>query len=56
MRAWLVALAFAVQALIVAPVFAAPLEVLKLQSEHPVDGMVGGNLSGLALCNGRLWT
>ncbi|QQN28088.1 MULTISPECIES: esterase-like activity of phytase family protein [Pseudomonas syringae group] len=56
MRAWLAALAFAVQALIIAPVFAVPLEVLKLQSEHPVDGMVGGNLSGLALCNGRLWT
>ncbi|WP_122857476.1 esterase-like activity of phytase family protein [Pseudomonas viridiflava] len=42
--------------LVVAPVFAAPLEALKLQSEHPVDGMVGGNLSGLASCNGRLWT
>jgi len=50
-RAWLAALS-----LVVAPVFAAPLEVLKLQSEHPVDGMVGGNLSGLASCNGRLWT
>ncbi|WP_439800399.1 esterase-like activity of phytase family protein [Pseudomonas tremae] len=51
MRAWL-----ALLVLVVAPVFAAPLEVLKLQSEHPVDGMVGGNLSGLAMCNGRLWT
>lgn len=50
-RAWLAALS-----LVVAPVFAAPLEALKLQSEHPVDGMVGGNLSGLALCHGRLWT
>ncbi|MCI3908004.1 esterase-like activity of phytase family protein [Pseudomonas viridiflava] len=50
-RAWLAALS-----LVVAPVFAAPLETLKLQSEHPVDGMVGGNLSGLASCNGRLWT
>ncbi|KIQ33879.1 MULTISPECIES: esterase-like activity of phytase family protein [Pseudomonas syringae group] len=50
-RAWLAALS-----LVVAPVFAAPLEALKLQSEHPVDGMVGGNLSGLASCNGRLWT
>ncbi|MCD5983082.1 esterase-like activity of phytase family protein [Pseudomonas sp. CDFA 610] len=50
-RAWLAALA-----LVVAPVFAAPLEALKLQSEHPVDGMVGGNLSGLASCHGRLWT
>ncbi|WP_122424943.1 esterase-like activity of phytase family protein [Pseudomonas viridiflava] len=50
-RAWLAALS-----LVVAPVLAAPLEALKLQSEHPVDGMVGGNLSGLASCNGRLWT
>ncbi|MCQ9394187.1 esterase-like activity of phytase family protein [Pseudomonas viridiflava] len=50
-RAWLAALS-----LVVAPVLAAPLEALKLQSEHPVDGMVGGNLSGLASCNGQLWT
>ncbi|MEE3914166.1 esterase-like activity of phytase family protein [Pseudomonas viridiflava] len=50
-RAWLAALS-----LVVAPVLAAPLEALKLQSEHPVDGMVGGNLSGLASCSGRLWT
>ncbi|RMV39958.1 DNA topoisomerase IV subunit B [Pseudomonas savastanoi pv. phaseolicola] len=50
-RAWLAALT-----LVAAPVFAAPLEVLKLQSEHPVDDMVGGNLSGLAMCNGQLWT
>ncbi|MCF5709442.1 DNA topoisomerase IV [Pseudomonas syringae] len=50
-RAWLAALS-----LVVAPVFAAPLEPLTLQSEHPVDGMVGGNLSGLASCNGQLWT
>lgn len=25
-------------------------------SEHPVDGMRGGNLSGLALCGKELWT
>ncbi|QHF01498.1 DNA topoisomerase IV [Pseudomonas asturiensis] len=51
-RAWLAALS-----LVVAPAFAMqPLEALKLQSEHPVEGMVGGNLSGLATCNGRLWT
>ncbi|SHN09339.1 Esterase-like activity of phytase [Pseudomonas asturiensis] len=51
-RAWLAALS-----LVVAPAFAMqPLEALKLQSEHPVEGMVGGNLSGLAMCNGRLWT
>ncbi|RMO81812.1 hypothetical protein ALQ33_00888 [Pseudomonas syringae pv. philadelphi] len=57
MRAWLAALVCAALAFsIVAPVFAAPLEALKLQSEHPVDGMVGGNLSGLAMCNGQLWT
>lgn len=35
--------------------FAAPLTQLELVSEHPVDGMVGGNLSGLAVCNGQLW-
>jgi hypothetical protein len=29
---------------------------LRMLSEHPVDGMRGGNLSGLALCNGQLWT
>lgn len=50
-RSWLAGLL-----LLATPVFAAPLESLKLVSEHPVDGMVGGNLSGLALCNGRLWT
>jgi hypothetical protein len=41
--------------LAVAPVFAAPQPELTLLSEHPVDGMVGGNLSGLAVCNGQLW-
>lgn len=50
-RSWLAALL-----LLTAPVVAAPIEALKLVSEHPVDGMVGGNLSGLAMCNGRLWT
>lgn len=50
-RAWLAALW-----LLAAPAFAAPIETLRLVSEHPVDGMVGGNLSGLAVCNGRLWT
>ncbi|MFZ4965691.1 esterase-like activity of phytase family protein [Pseudomonas gingeri] len=29
---------------------------LKLLSEHPVEGMRGGNLSGLALCGKTLWT
>lgn len=51
MRGWLAALL-----LIATPVFAAPLPELKLLSEHAVDDMVGGNLSGLASCNGVLWT
>ncbi|MEX6662694.1 esterase-like activity of phytase family protein [Pseudomonas sp. W2-17] len=51
MRGW-----FAALLLIVTPVFAAPLPELKLLSEHPVDDMIGGNLSGLASCNGVLWT
>ena len=34
---------------------AAPWPELRLVSEHPVDGMRGGNLSGLALCKGELW-
>lgn len=29
---------------------------LHLLSEHPVEGMRGGNLSGLALCGEHLWT
>lgn len=37
-------------------VVAAPAAELKLISEHPVDGMRGGNLSGLALCGKELWT
>lgn len=49
--AWL-----ALLALLAAPAFALPLEQLRLVSEHPIDGMSGGNLSGLALCNGQLWT
>ena len=28
---------------------------LKLTAEHPVEGMRGGNLSGLAVCRGALW-
>ena len=35
---------------------AAPLEELALQAAQPVDGMAGGNLSGLARCaDGRFW-
>ncbi|MFC6300704.1 DNA topoisomerase IV [Pseudomonas sp. CCM 7893] len=37
-------------------VVAAPAAELKLLSEHPVDGMRGGNLSGLAVCGKELWT
>jgi hypothetical protein len=37
-------------------VVAAPAAELKLLSEHPVDGMRGGNLSGLAMCGKALWT
>ncbi|KAA6172301.1 esterase-like activity of phytase family protein [Pseudomonas marginalis] len=35
---------------------AEPAGELKLLSEHPVEGMRGGNLSGLALCGKDLWT
>ncbi|WP_260958968.1 esterase-like activity of phytase family protein [Pseudomonas citri] len=37
-------------------VVAGPAPELKLLSEHVVDGMRGGNLSGLALCGGEMWT
>ncbi|SDV06461.1 esterase-like activity of phytase family protein [Pseudomonas mucidolens] len=37
-------------------VSAAPVVELKLLAEHPVEGMRGGNLSGLAVCGGELWT
>lgn len=37
-------------------VVAAPVAELKLLSEHPVEGMRGGNLSGLAVCGNALWT
>lgn len=37
-------------------VSAEPLQELRLLSGHPVDGMRGGNLSGLALCGNELWT
>ncbi|MFO2463239.1 esterase-like activity of phytase family protein [Pseudomonas sp. 15FMM2] len=35
---------------------AGPVAELKLIAEHPVEGMRGGNLSGLALCGTQLWT
>lgn len=36
-------------------VFAEPRPQLQLLSEHAVDGMRGGNLSGLAQCGKELW-
>ena len=35
---------------------AEPAAPLRLLSEHPVDGMHGGNLSGLAQCGKEMWT
>jgi hypothetical protein len=35
---------------------AAPVEALRLLAEHPVEGMRDGNLSGLAICGGELYT
>lgn len=43
-------------ALLATSVVAAPMPELSLLSEHPVAGMRGGNLSGLALCGQDLWT
>ena len=37
-------------------VSAEPLQELRVLSEHPVEGMRGGNLSGLAMCGNELWT
>jgi len=42
-------------ALVALPSLAGNWPELKLTSEHPIDGMRGGNLSGLALCRGALW-
>lgn len=39
-----------------APVMADTWPELVLQTEHPVEGLRGGNLSGLALCEGEMWT
>jgi len=41
--------------LIALPTLAGNWPELKLASEHPIDGMRGGNLSGLAFCRGALW-
>jgi hypothetical protein len=45
----------AVLALVALPSFAGNWPELKLTAEHPIDGMRGGNLSGLAWCRGALW-
>jgi Esterase-like activity of phytase len=48
---------FALALLLLASTVAAePAPELTLVSEHAVDGMRGGNLSGLALCGKDLWT
>lgn len=41
--------------LLAMPVMASDWPQLRLLSEHPIDGMRGGNLSGLAFCRGALW-
>ncbi|WP_194792490.1 esterase-like activity of phytase family protein [Pseudomonas sp. UFMG81] len=43
-------------ALFTLPALAGEWPELKLTGEYPVDGMRGGNLSGLAWCRGALWT
>ncbi|MCY1414310.1 hypothetical protein D3C76_406460 [compost metagenome] len=41
--------------LIATPVLAEPWPELKLVSEHAIEGVQGGNLSGLAWCGDALW-
>jgi len=45
-------------ALLLTPVLASaePAPELRVVAEHPIDGMPGGNLSGLAQCGKDLWT
>ncbi|MDZ5604249.1 esterase-like activity of phytase family protein [Pseudomonas sp. RP23018S] len=50
-RRWLAALL----TLSTLPTQASDWPELKMLGEHPIDGMRGGNLSGLALCRGSLW-
>lgn len=50
---WVLASALLLSAMSVS---AEPAPELKLLAEHPVDGMRGGNLSGLAVCGKDLWT
>ncbi|TWI54226.1 phytase-like protein with esterase activity [Pseudomonas duriflava] len=49
-KAWLFLLAFNATA-----VSAQAIDELKLVAEYPVEGMRGGNLSGLAVCQGNFW-
>ena len=42
-------------ALVALPGLAGDWPELKMTAEHPIDGMRGGNLSGLAFCRGALW-
>ncbi|MHC6227705.1 esterase-like activity of phytase family protein [Pseudomonas sp. X10] len=42
-------------ALFAVPALAGSWPELKLTAEHPVDGMRGGNLSGMTMCRGALW-
>ncbi|WP_371364272.1 esterase-like activity of phytase family protein [Pseudomonas sp. QL9] len=55
MRLWLAALAAVLGCATALADTPAPAE-LAFVSEHAVEGMRGGNLSGLALCDGELWT
>ncbi|MDR9860724.1 esterase-like activity of phytase family protein [Pseudomonas baetica] len=50
---WVLASALLLSAMTVS---AEPVPELKLLAEHPVDGLRGGNLSGLAVCGKDLWT
>ncbi|WP_336355857.1 esterase-like activity of phytase family protein [Pseudomonas granadensis] len=49
---WALACALLLSAMSVS---AEPLQELRVLSEHAVEGMRGGNLSGLAMCGGALW-
>ena len=42
-------------ALFALPSLAGNWPQLKMAAEHPIEGMRGGNLSGLAQCRGGLW-
>jgi hypothetical protein len=50
MRRWLAALL-----LVATPVLGDAVEELKLLAEHPVEGVRGGNLSGLTWCGDAFW-